>query len=176
MCLQKCRIYVYKSKDIYIYIYICFHNFIIGSFLHYHFHWQLVVDAIAISNQWLITTSAELVTMPDGLCRRVTRQLLQEDNLRFVLHIFFMVIFSLLGALIFMALESGAEQASSHSFNEQFDDFLFANPQLNVSELNSLLRAYASAASTGMLNTSIPRWNFAGSLYYVGTLVSTIGI
>ncbi len=57
----------------------------------------------------------------------------------------------------------------------QLDTFLAYNPAVNISQLQTLLDAHAKASAGGFLNTSRPRWDYAGSLYYVGTLVSTIG-
>ena len=114
--------------------------------------------------------------MPKGLCNFPCQQLLQEDNVRFILHAAFMVAFTVIGAFIFMALESDVEQVSRDCYNEILDEFLRSNPSVNITQLNILLAANAYATMGGFLNTSRPRWDFAGSLYYVGTLVSSVGM
>ena len=48
-------------------------------------------------------------------------------------------------------------------------------PDVNVTELEKLLAAHANAATHGYLSSSLERWNYLGSLYYVVTLITTIG-
>lgn len=73
------------------------------------------------------------------------------------------------------ALQAGDEERQRAAYVTQFNAFLSDNPAVNISQLDCLLTAHAAASAGGFLNTSRARWDFAGSLYYVGTLVSTIG-
>ena len=43
------------------------------------------------------------------------------------------------------------------------------------SQLRALLDAHARASTNGVLPDQRQRWDFSGSFYFVGTVVSTIG-
>jgi hypothetical protein len=100
---------------------------------------------------------------------------LREDNARFLLLFIVMILYMLLGATIFMFLEQDNEVAMRQRYYHALKVFLANNPSVNVTELASLLKDHADAASTGLLMDKRSRWDFAGSFYFVGTVVSTIG-
>lgn len=77
--------------------------------------------------------------------------------------------------LWFNCLQADNEQNERAAYSAQLSDFIADNPQVNITQLGELLLAHAHASVGGFLDTSLPRWDFAGSLFYVGTLVSTIG-
>jgi potassium channel subfamily K protein 13 len=98
-----------------------------------------------------------------------------EDNVRFALLSVVMVNYMLLGALLFMLIEKPQEIEARAAYTAHFTTFLAHNPSVNLTELDLLLRQYADAAEAGLLDTQRSRWDFAGSFYFVGTVVSTIG-
>lgn len=53
--------------------------------------------------------------------------------------------------------------------------FLEKYPDINTSDLELLLNCHAEAAMRGHLPDVRRRWDFMGSIYFVCTLVSTIG-
>ena len=99
----------------------------------------------------------------------------REDNARFVLLALVMVIYMLVGASVFMVLEQDKEVEDRNFYFHSFNAFLTSNPDVNRTELEALLEQHADAAAAGLLNDKRRRWDFAGSFYFVGTVVSTIG-
>jgi len=53
--------------------------------------------------------------------------------------------------------------------------FLYKYPLINKSDLDTLLNLHEEAAANGHLEDSVERWSFYGSLYFISTLVLTIG-
>ena len=106
-----------------------------------------------------------------GCCERLR---LREDNARFLLLAVVMVIYMTLGALLFMCIERSEEVRHRKEYLLHVDVF---RRTYNVSEkdLRHLLNVHADAASAGLLDDKRHRWDFAGSFYFVGTVVSTIG-
>ena len=106
-----------------------------------------------------------------GCCERLR---LREDNARFLLLAVVLVMYMTLGALLFMCIEREEEVRHRKKYLQEVDDFLC---KYNVSKdaLRRLLEAHGEAASAGVLSEKRHRWDFAGSFYFVGTVVSTIG-
>ena len=86
-----------------------------------------------------------------------------------------MIIYMCLGATIFMLLEQDNALKDQRLYYETLEDFINAYPCVNMSDLEVLLDMHAEASSAGLLKTDRPRWDFSGSFYFVGTVVSTIG-
>ena len=107
-----------------------------------------------------------------GCC---TRLHLREDNARFMLLAVVLILYMLAGAIVFMLLEQGREKEERKRYYNALADFLVNNPDVNRTQLDSLLASHATASSEGLLNEQRKRWDFAGSFYFVGTVVSTIG-
>lgn len=100
---------------------------------------------------------------------------LKEDNARFILLILFLLIYMLLGAIMFSQIEYKMEIQERQEYKNTYDKFLDANPGINRTELDKLLEVHAEASLKGLLPTKRPRWDFSGAFYFVGTVVSTIG-
>ena len=100
---------------------------------------------------------------------------LHEDNARFILLFIVMVIYMLTGATVFMLLERDKELEDRNQYHHEYESFLDAYPCVSRTDLQSLLDYHHEAASAGILNTTRERWDFSGSFYFVGTVVSTIG-
>lgn len=84
----------------------------------------------------------------------------------------------LLGAWIFMELEQENEKSLFLHFNKLFEEF---NSTRNVSDalMNDLSNLYREALSMGIADPLNPnyrsKWDFAGSFYFAGTVLTTIG-
>ena len=107
----------------------------------------------------------------DGWCALIH---LREDNARFLLLAVFMVSYMCLGATMFMFLERDKEEQDRKDFQVLLSNFSSLYPQVNESDLTILLQAHADASAAGLLGKR-KRWDFSGSFYFVGTVVSTIG-
>ncbi|KAL4238874.1 Potassium channel subfamily K member 12 [Mactra antiquata] len=100
---------------------------------------------------------------------------LREDNARFFLLMIVMVLYMLGGATVFMFLEGDNETKEKKEYDIHLQSFYDRYPSVNKSDLESLLRIHSEAESAGFVGNKRPRWDFSGSFYFVGTVVSTIG-
>ncbi|XP_052827748.1 potassium channel subfamily K member 13 [Octopus bimaculoides] len=100
---------------------------------------------------------------------------LQEDNARFLLLFIVMMGYLMFGAGIFMILESPNEEAERIKINASVEAFLERYPEANRTDLELLLLEYAHASAAGFVESKATRWDYVGSFYFVGTVVSTIG-
>lgn len=81
----------------------------------------------------------------------------------------------LVGASVFMVLEQENEEKEKKNYNTQLQRFYDKYPTVNKSDLENLLKIHSEAESAGFVGNKRPRWDFSGSFYFVGTVVSTIG-
>lgn len=79
------------------------------------------------------------------------------------------------GAFLFMSLEQENEQKEKQDFQNYLEEFYSRNPDVNKTELEGLLKRYGAAETAGYVGNKRPRWDFSGSFYFVGTVISTIG-
>lgn len=100
---------------------------------------------------------------------------LREDNARFFLLMVVMVVYMLAGASVFMVLERENEHKEKGEYNAVLEEFYEKYPSVNKSDLQALLKVHSEAESAGFVGNKRPRWDFSGSFYFVGTVVSTIG-
>ena len=107
-----------------------------------------------------------------GCCKIIH---LKEDNARFILLAVVMVVYMLTGAALFTVLERDNEETEKRVYEEYVEKFKLKYPQVNVSDLEYLLDMHSKAETAGYVGDRRPRWDFPGSFYFVGTVVSTIG-
>lgn len=107
-----------------------------------------------------------------GCCSRLH---LREDNARFLLLAVVLILYMLAGAIVFMLLERGRETEERMRYKDLLETFLKNHPDVNRTQLQTLLDSHAEASAGGLLKGQRQRWDFAGSFYFVGTVVSTIG-
>ena len=100
---------------------------------------------------------------------------LHEDNARFILLFIVMILYMLAGATVFMILERDQELEDRNTYHHEVGLFLKTNPCVNQVDLKRILSIHHEAASSGILPQTRERWDFSGSFYFVGTVVSTIG-
>lgn len=100
---------------------------------------------------------------------------LGEDNARFLLLFFVMIIYICVGAGIFSLLERDNEIAQRKAYQSAVEQFLDSHPSVNRSDLDNLLRLHDNAATAGFVDNSRTKWDFSGSFLFVSTVVTTIG-
>lgn len=86
-----------------------------------------------------------------------------------------MCVYMAAGAGIFMVLEADNERVERADYEQLYRKFMDSNPAVNESQLQELLQRHALADAAGIVGDKRPRWDFSGSFYFVGTVVSTIG-
>ncbi|XP_069771327.1 potassium channel subfamily K member 13a [Narcine bancroftii] len=98
-----------------------------------------------------------------------------QDNARFALLALLIGLYLVCGAAVFSAIERDTERESQRRWVRRWENF---SQRYNISrtELSVFLRQYEEAGMAGVrVDETRPRWDFAGSFYFVGTVVSTIG-
>jgi len=100
---------------------------------------------------------------------------LGEDNARFLLLFFVMLLYIVVGAGLFSLLERDNETAQRKAYHSAVRRFLDTYPSINKSDLDSLLKQHNDAATAGFVDDARTRWDFSGSFHFVSTVVSTIG-
>ena len=80
----------------------------------------------------------------------------------------------LLGALVFQAIESGAEKGNKRRFESIKEQFVYKY-RITNSDFKLLVEEIEKAVDGGYLNADYDRWNFIGSLLFTSTVVTTIG-
>ncbi|ESP03097.1 hypothetical protein LOTGIDRAFT_111197 [Lottia gigantea] len=99
----------------------------------------------------------------------------REDNARFILLAVVMVIYMAVGASIFMVLERDNEKKEKADYDAHVAEFKRKYPQINDTDLEALLALHSKAEAAGFVGNRRDRWDWPGSFYFVGTVVSTIG-
>lgn len=99
---------------------------------------------------------------------------LSEDNARVLLLAVMLLLYMLLGALLFQWLESSAELQLVHDYGSVLQQFqaVLENTTLDQAALERLLSLHTAVNAGGGYGR---RWDFAGSFHFVTTIVSTIG-
>ncbi|XP_017891674.1 potassium channel subfamily K member 13-like [Ceratina calcarata] len=101
---------------------------------------------------------------------------LGDDNARFILLFIVLALYMVAGAVLFQQLEADLEAREAANFWRVYHTFRrhhLQNGEIALQKLDELLYAYGNASS-GTIDKS-QRWDFFGSLHFVGTIVSTIG-
>lgn len=100
---------------------------------------------------------------------------LSEDNARFILLVFIMIVYMLFGAVMFHQLEHATEVENRKSFWKLYHEFKRKyNNTVNMAKVDELMYEFSNATASGYINRR-PRWDYPGSFYFVATVVSTIG-
>ena len=87
-----------------------------------------------------------------------------------------MVLYMIAGALLFMFLEKENELKEKSAYQAHLQEFFRKyNGTVDRKDVEQLLKLHSEAESAGFVGSKRPRWDFSGSFYFVGTVVSTIG-
>ncbi|CAD6186809.1 unnamed protein product [Caenorhabditis auriculariae] len=100
-----------------------------------------------------------------------------EENARFVLISFLLVIYLIIGAVLFHYLERENEVKEKRSFDEKMDEYreVFCQGRDPADcQFDDFVQMVADGAASGML-LDRPRFDYLGSLFFSGTVISTIG-
>ncbi|XP_059504948.1 potassium channel subfamily K member 13a isoform X2 [Stegostoma tigrinum] len=110
-----------------------------------------------------------------GRCSRHGCCPLNEENGRLALLAALLAVYLVCGAAVFSAIEQPKEREAQRRWLQTKGNF---SRRYNISgaELSRFLRDYEKAHVAGVrVDETRPRWDFTGSFYFVGTVVSTIG-
>lgn len=102
---------------------------------------------------------------------------LNEENSRIVVLGCILALYVVFGAVILRKFEHPFEKRLLRNYWKMYEEFgeKLTNGTAQIDELNSLLCAYGNVTSSLGVPGKYERWNFLGSLYFVVTIVSTIG-
>ncbi|XP_066915487.1 uncharacterized protein [Clytia hemisphaerica] len=99
---------------------------------------------------------------------------MQERTFVVIVLILFIIAYLVIGALIFQLLESDNEKELRKKYYELFRD-LKRNYNLTKTLMKEIMRVHKEACSIGLMNQASDKWSFAGSFYFAGTVLTTIG-
>lgn len=102
---------------------------------------------------------------------------LNEENSRIVVLGCIIALYVVFGAFVIKKFEHSFEKELLGNYWKMYEEFgeKLANGSAQIDELNSLLYAYGNVTSSLGVPGKYERWNFIGSLYFVVTIVTTIG-
>ena len=99
---------------------------------------------------------------------------MKEDTLHLLILTFLLLLYMIIGAGVFSALELGNEMKLKDHYYYIFDSFSKKN-NLSSTALSELLASQQEACLLGVALDSYNKWDFAGSFYFTGTVITTIG-
>lgn len=107
--------------------------------------------------------------------------ILKEDNARFLLLGVVLMLYMLLGALVFQAFEEDNERRDRQNhinrYNKSMEELrkAVADQNVNMTQVEELLYIWGNMTADGHKVEGRWLWDFAGSFHFVYTVVSTIG-
>ncbi len=99
---------------------------------------------------------------------------MREDTLQLLILTVFLLLYMTIGAGIFSALEMSNEEKLKIRYHGIFQSFAKDN-NLSDSAVTRLLASHEEACLLGVGMDKMNRWDFIGSFYFTGTVLSTIG-
>jgi len=106
---------------------------------------------------------------------------LRKSNIRLIVLGLFYALYLVIGASIFSAIEGPQEKTLVKALREQRDDFLKAHQMcLKEADLEEFIVKIVQATNRGIsavrnVTSSNPNWSFGQSLFFAGTVITTIG-
>lgn len=103
---------------------------------------------------------------------------LNEENCRIVVLGCIIALYVVFGAFVIRKFENPFEKRLLRNYWKMYEEFgeKLINGSAELEELNSLLYAYGNITSALGVPGKYEKWNFLGSLYFVVTIVTTIGM
>ena len=99
---------------------------------------------------------------------------MKEDTLQLLVLTLVLLLYMAVGAGVFSALELSNEVKLRKYYYSIFESFAKKN-NLSSSALSSLLTSQKEACLLGVSLDQHNKWDFAGSFYFTGTVITTIG-
>ncbi|XP_030000541.1 potassium channel subfamily K member 4 isoform X2 [Sphaeramia orbicularis] len=94
--------------------------------------------------------------------------------------LFGVVLYLMVGALVFQTLEASKESAAYEALLNAKDTFLYNHSCVTEGEFHKLVKGVVSAVEAGLDVNSLPanfssRWDIASAFFFSGTIITTIG-
>lgn len=99
---------------------------------------------------------------------------MKEDTLQLVILTGLLLIYMIIGAGVFRSLELDNEVKLKAEYYQTFDKFALRN-NLSSKALSELFLAQKQACLLGVGLHNYNKWDFTGSFYFTGTVITTIG-
>ena len=99
---------------------------------------------------------------------------MKEDTLQLLILTFLLLVYMVIGAGVFSALELSNEMSLKRYYYSIFESFAKKH-NLSESALSVLLSSQKEACMLGVALDQHNKWDFAGSFYFTGTVITTIG-
>ena len=99
---------------------------------------------------------------------------IKEEIIQLLVLATFLMIYMLLGAAIFSALESENEKTLMAKYHAIFRKFEVENNVTSVA-MQKLIAVHQEACLLGVSPDDVQKWDYAGAFYFVGTVITTIG-
>ena len=99
---------------------------------------------------------------------------MQERTFVVIVLVLFIIAYLVIGALIFQLLESDNEKELRKRYSDLFRD-LEKDYNLTTTLMKEIERVHEEACGIGLVNPVSEKWSFAGSFYFAGTVLTTIG-